>query len=108
STDAVFEVAMGTVLEQRVASPDAWRSWRAMVFGLGERAPGPLPGLWLPPAAERVARTPYEVFHRFGIERRRADVVKRLAVVASRLEECLLLPLSDGYRRLSAVPGVGP
>ena len=39
------------------------------------------------PSPERIAHTPYEVFHRFGIERRRADVLRRLAVVAQRLEE---------------------
>ncbi len=107
-TDAVFEAAMGAVLEQRVATAGAWQSWRAMVFALGERAAGPLPGLWLPPAPERIARTPYEVFHRFGVERRRADVLKRLGVVARPLEESSSLPLGDAYQRLTAVPGVGP
>jgi 3-methyladenine DNA glycosylase/8-oxoguanine DNA glycosylase len=107
-TEAVFEAALGITIEQRVASPDAWRSWRALVYSLGERAPGPLPGLWVPPAPERVAHAPYEVFHRFGIERRRADVLKRLGSVARRLEETVQLPLEDAYRRFAAIPGVGP
>jgi 3-methyladenine DNA glycosylase/8-oxoguanine DNA glycosylase len=107
-TQAVFETAMAVTLEQRVASADAWVSWRSLVFALGERAPGPLAGLWVPPAPARIARTPYEVFHRFGIERRRADLLKRLAVVAHRLEETLVMPFADAYQRLGAVPGVGP
>lgn len=107
-TEAVFEAAMGIVLEQRVASPDAWRSWRALVFALGERAPGPLAGLWVPPSPSVIARTPYEVFHRFGIERRRSEILRRMAVVAARLEECLSLPLADAYARLAAVPWIGP
>jgi len=107
-TSAVFESALAITVEQRVVTRDAWESWRWLVYSLGERAPGPRHGLWVPPAPERVARTPYEVFHRFGIERRRADVLKRLGVVARRLEECLDLPLADAYARLRAVPGVGP
>jgi len=107
-TEAVFEAALAIVLEQRVASPDAWESWRWLVFSLGERAPGPRSGLWVPPSPERIAHTPYEVFHRFGIERRRADVLKRLGVVARRLEESVDLPLEAAYRRFAAIPGVGP
>jgi 3-methyladenine DNA glycosylase/8-oxoguanine DNA glycosylase len=107
-TSAVFEACIGTVLEQRVATVDGWASWRAMVYALGEPAPGPLPGLRLPPSSDRIAHTPYESFHRLGVERRRAEIVKRLAIVAPRLEETLLLPLEDAYRRLAAVPGVGP
>jgi 3-methyladenine DNA glycosylase/8-oxoguanine DNA glycosylase len=107
-TEAVFEAALAITIEQRVHTRDAWESWRGLVFSLGERAPGPLAGLWVPPAPERVARTPYEVFHRFGVERRRADVLKRLGMVARRLEESVQLSFDDAYRRLSAVPGVGP
>jgi 3-methyladenine DNA glycosylase/8-oxoguanine DNA glycosylase len=55
-----------------------------------------------------MAHTPYEVFHRFGLERRRADVLRRLAVVAHRLEETVSLPLETAYRRFTAVSGVGP
>jgi 3-methyladenine DNA glycosylase/8-oxoguanine DNA glycosylase len=107
-TEAVFETALFVTLEQRVATHDAWRSWRGLVRALGEPAPGPLPGLFVPPAAERIARTPYEVFHRFGVERRRADVLRRLAVVAHRLEETVSLSLETAYHRFNAVTGVGP
>jgi 3-methyladenine DNA glycosylase/8-oxoguanine DNA glycosylase len=107
-TSAVFETAMLVTLEQRVATHDAWRSWRSMVRALGEPAPGPLPGLWVPPPPERVARSPYEVFHRFGIERRRAEILRRLAIVARRLEETLSLSLERAYQRFAAIPGVGP
>jgi 3-methyladenine DNA glycosylase/8-oxoguanine DNA glycosylase len=55
-----------------------------------------------------VADTPDELFHRFGIERRRTDVIRRLAVVARRLEETVALPLETAYRRFRAIPGVGP
>jgi 3-methyladenine DNA glycosylase/8-oxoguanine DNA glycosylase len=107
-TAAVFEAAMIVTLEQKVATRDAWHSWRGLVRALGEPAPGPFPGLCVPPSPERVARTPYEVFHRFGIERRRADVIRRLAIVARRLEETVSMPLEAAYRRFTAITGVGP
>jgi 3-methyladenine DNA glycosylase/8-oxoguanine DNA glycosylase len=107
-TAAVFEVAMFVTIEQKIATRDAWQSWRGMLRALGEPAPGPLPGLLAPPAPERIARTPYEVFHRFGIERRRADVLRRLAIVARRLEETVSLPLETAYGRFMAITGVGP
>jgi 3-methyladenine DNA glycosylase/8-oxoguanine DNA glycosylase len=107
-TEAVFETALFVTLEQRVATRDAWHNWRLMIRALGERAPGPLPEMWIPPQAERIAATPYDVFHRFGVERRRADVMKRLAVVARRLEETIGMTLEAAYARLRAVIGVGP
>ena len=108
-TEAVFEAALRNVVQQRVLFRDAWRSWQALVRGLDpEPAPGPLQELWLPPAPERVARTPYHVFHRFGIERRRADIMRRAAVVAARLDEAASMPREAAWRRISAVPGIGP
>jgi 3-methyladenine DNA glycosylase/8-oxoguanine DNA glycosylase len=106
-TAAVFETAMLVSLEQRVATRDAWHSWRLMIRALGEPAPGPLPGLWVPPSPERIARTPYDAFHRFGIERRRADILRRLALAARRLEETVALPLDAAYQRFAAISGVG-
>jgi 3-methyladenine DNA glycosylase/8-oxoguanine DNA glycosylase len=107
-TSAVFETALLVTLEQRVATRDAWHSWRLMVRALGEPAPGPFPDLFVPPPPERIARTPYDVLHRFGIERRRADVLRRCAIVAHRLEETAALPLEAAYRRFRAITGVGP
>jgi 3-methyladenine DNA glycosylase/8-oxoguanine DNA glycosylase len=107
-TDAIFETALFVTLEQKIATREAWRNWRLMVRALGEPAPGPRQDLWAPPTPERVAATPYEVFHRFGIERRRAETLRRLAVVARRLEETAGLALETAYRRFQAIIGVGP
>jgi 3-methyladenine DNA glycosylase/8-oxoguanine DNA glycosylase len=106
--EAVFETAVLVTLEQRVATHDAWASWRLFVRALGEPAPGPFAGLWVPPSAERIVHTPYHVFHRFGVERRRADIIRRLAVVARRLEETIGMSLEAAYQRLRAISGVGP
>ena len=107
-TDAIFETALFVTLEQKIATREAWRNWRLMVRALGERAPGPLAELWVPPPPRRVAATPYEVFHRFGVERRRAETMRRLAVVAHRLEETAALALDLAYQRFQAIIGIGP
>ena len=106
-TEAVFEAAVASVLEQRVAGKEAWRGWRAVVRGLGEPAPGPLPGLLLPPEPVVVAGVRYPVFHTFGVERGRAETVRRAAAHAARLEEAAVLPADAARQRLRALPGMG-
>ncbi len=106
-TRAVFEALVPVVLAQKVVSVEAHRSYRAMVEALGERAPGPM-GLKIPPSAAVLARTPYWTFHRFGIERRRAEVIIRAARSAGRLEESAAMDLATARKRLEAFPGVGP
>jgi endonuclease III len=106
-TGAVFEALVPVVLAQKVTGVEAHRSYRAMVEALGEVAPGPA-GLKVPPSAEVLARTPYWSFHRFGVERRRAEVIIRAARSATRLEETLTMDLRSAHGRLEAFPGVGP
>ena len=107
-SEAVWETALATIVEQRVQTVEAWTAWRLMLRKLGEPAPGPLPGLYLPPAPEVLSRTPYHEFHPLHIERTRAEIVRRTAGVVNRLEEVVEMPLEDGRRRLGAVPGLGP
>jgi endonuclease III len=104
---AVFEALVPTVLAQKVIGVEAHRSYRALVSALGEPAPGPA-GLTIPPSAKVLAGTPYWTFHRFGVERRRAEVIIRAARSAARLEEILTMDLAKARRRLEAFPGVGP
>ena len=106
-TGAVFEALVPTVIGQLVTSLEAHRAYRALVAALGEPAPGPL-AFNLPPSPQVLASTPYWAFHRFGIERRRAEVIIRAARSASRLEETATMDLPSAYRRLRAFPGVGP
>lgn len=103
----VFQELFGTVLQQKVTWQEAARSYLGVVRHFGEPAPGPMPML-LPPAPEAVAATPYWIFHRYGVEQRRADTLRRAASVASRLEETVDLPAPDASRRLRSVAGIGP
>jgi endonuclease III len=106
-TRAVFEALVPTVVAQKVSGKEAHLSYRALVEDLGEAAPGPV-GLTLPPPAAVLARTPYWKFHRFGIERRRADVIIGAPRSAKRLEETAGMDMAAAYRRLEAFPGIGP
>jgi 3-methyladenine DNA glycosylase/8-oxoguanine DNA glycosylase len=105
-TLAVFEILVPTVLAQLVTTEAARESYRHLVNALGEPAPGPF-ALKLPPSPEVLARTPYWAFHRFGIERRRADAIIRAARSAKRLEQITSMDMPGAYRRLQAFPGIG-
>jgi 3-methyladenine DNA glycosylase/8-oxoguanine DNA glycosylase len=103
----VCEILVPTIIEQKVTTLEACRSYRALVMGLGEPAPGPR-GLRLPPSAPTLAGTPYYELHRFGIERRRADMIRDACMRAATLERLALLTPAEAQRKLMALPGVGP
>lgn len=107
---AVVEALVPTVVEQRVTTVEAKRSYRDLVVALGERAPGPAgrAGLLLPPSPGRLAATPSYALHRFGLERKRADTIRRACSVAPRLEEAASMSPADARRRLCVLPGLGP
>jgi 3-methyladenine DNA glycosylase/8-oxoguanine DNA glycosylase len=106
---AVLESLIAAILEQKVTGSEAHRAWHALVRLHGEPAPGP-PELALRtmPSPKALAALPYWSYHTFGVERRRADLIRAVASHASRFESILELPLDDGYRQLRAVPGIGP
>ncbi len=106
-TLAVFESLVPTVILQQVTTEEGRDSYRHLVRALGEAAPGP-GGLKLPPPPQVLAGTPYWAFHRFGIERRRAEVIIRAARSVKRLEEIATMDIAGAYRRMLAFPGVGP
>lgn len=99
-----FEALLPAICEQKVTGVEARAAFRSIVRRHGEPAPGP-GGLRLPPEASVLARLPYFAFHPFGLERRRADLIRRAAALAPRLEG---LTETDAYRHLASVPGIGP
>jgi 3-methyladenine DNA glycosylase/8-oxoguanine DNA glycosylase len=104
---AVLESLIPAILEQKVTGTEAWRGMRGLIRGWGEDAPGPF-GLRLLPEPAVIAAIPYHAFHPFGVERRRADLVRRVADRAVRFEEILTMPRDAAYARLTALPGIGP
>jgi len=103
---AVVEALVPTVLEQKVQGVVARRSYARLVRLLGEPAPGPVP-LMLPPEPARLAALPYDVFHRFNVERKRAQTVRLVGRHARRLEETTAMRAGDARRRLRVLPGIG-
>lgn len=107
ATHRVMEALVPAILEQKVTSYEAHQSFRKMVYALGEPAPGPL-NLRVAPHPSVLAEQPYWVFHRFGIERKRADVIRAVCARASRLEECVDLAAEEAFARLTHFTGIGP
>jgi 3-methyladenine DNA glycosylase/8-oxoguanine DNA glycosylase len=108
-TGAVLESLVPAILEQKVTGQEAHRAWSGLVRAHGEPAPGPPEWrLRLGPAPAALARLPYYAYHPFGIEQRRANVIRGIAARAAWFEAIADLPLADGYRRLTSVPGIGP
>ncbi|MGI8774340.1 MAG: DNA-3-methyladenine glycosylase family protein [Actinomycetota bacterium] len=103
----VYELLVPTILEQKVTSIEARRSFAALLRRYGSPAPGPA-GLWVLPAPELLAELPYHVFHPLGVERRQAEVLRAVARRAGRLEETTSMSPAAALRRLLALPGIGP
>jgi 3-methyladenine DNA glycosylase/8-oxoguanine DNA glycosylase len=107
ATGGIFEALVPTVLEQRVSGLEACRSWRRLVRGMSERAPGP-GDLWLPPAPALITRQPYTAFHDFEIEAGRANTIRRAAARAAGLERFAARTPDEATRALTSLPGIGP
>ncbi len=103
-TNRPFEALLPAICEQKVAGTEARAAFRGIIATYGEPAPGPA-ALRLPPTADALAALPYFAFHRFGLERRRADLIRRAAQLAPRIER---MAPTDAYAHLGAVPGIGP
>jgi 3-methyladenine DNA glycosylase/8-oxoguanine DNA glycosylase len=94
------------VLEQKVTGTEAFRAYARLLRRHGEPAPGPDAGLLLPPRPETLAGMPSYAWHPLGVERRRAEVIRRAASRATWLEAA-----ADAvglHRRLTSLPGIGP
>ncbi len=95
------------IIQQRVTTVDASDNWSHLVRVLGEDAPGPVP-LRVPPTAETLGRMHYTEFHRFGIERQRAEHLRGAARIADRLATTVDTPFAEVEPKLAAVRGIGP
>jgi 3-methyladenine DNA glycosylase/8-oxoguanine DNA glycosylase len=104
---SMVEVLVPTIIEQKVTGEEARRAYRALCWRLGEEAPGPV-RLRLQPHPDRLAELGYAAFHPLGIERKRADLVLRVARRAERIERLLDGEPAAARRALEALPGLGP
>lgn len=108
-TGAVLESLVPAILEQKVTGQEASRAWAGLIRAHGEAAPGPPEWrLRLGPTPATLAALPYYDYHPFGVERRRAELIRRVAARVAWFEAIVDLPLADAHARLTAVPGIGP
>ena len=108
-TGAVLDSLVPAILEQKVTGREAHRAWHGLIRVHGEPAPGPEGfGLRLAPRAETLASLPYYDYHPFGVEQRRAELIRRVAGRAAWFEAVVAMPLDVAYARLTAILGIGP
>ena len=104
-TGRVLHALVPSVFEQKITGTEAFRAYATLLRACGEPAPGP-GELLLPPSAGTLASMPYHALHPIGIERRRAEVVRRAASRAAWLEAATTA--GEATRRLQSLPGIGP
>ncbi len=106
-TGLVLESLVPAILEQKVTSDEAYRSWRTLLRDFGTPAPGPAEGMRVAPSAREWALLPSWEWHRAGVDPKRAATVVRAARLAPRLEEASAFAHAEAFTRLTAVPGIG-
>jgi len=106
-TGQLVAALVPAVIEQKVTAGEAHGAYAGLVRRLGEPAPGPVP-LLLPPAAAHLASLPYFEFHPLGLERRRAEVLRRIGRLGPDIEAFTALPADAARARLREIPGIGP
>ena len=107
ATGRWFEALATAAIYQRVVSADA----RASVARLGRRFGAEVPGgcpLPLMPRPNAALAIPDHGFHRVGVDRARARVVRVGAKHAARLEALDDQPAAEAREWLQRLPGVGP
>lgn len=106
-TSRVMEALVPSIVGQKVTGKGAARSLMRLARTHGERGPGPAE-TWLLPTPDVLAEMPYWEYHRFDIEKKRADTIRGVAARHVRLERLVDEDLPEVYRVLQAFRGVGP
>lgn len=106
-TDRLWDALVGAVFGQKVQVQNAVRARRMLARKFGDPAPGPLGGSVLP-SPERTAELGYSDFHPFGVERKRAEILLRVAREMSRLSDLESRPAPQVQARLERIRGIGP
>ncbi|MGH8872464.1 MAG: DNA-3-methyladenine glycosylase family protein [Acidimicrobiia bacterium] len=107
-TGLVFDALVRAVSGQKVTGQEAAAAMRGLRRRFGDPAPGPRPGLRLPPDPQRMAEAPYWVYHELHLEKRRADLLRNVSTSAGMIDQLAAMTSPDAARTLSTIPGIGP
>lgn len=102
-----YDLAVRTVIEQRVTGVEARRTWFGLVRRFGAPAPGPNPDVRVPPPPAVLARVDDAARRALGLEARRGLAVRRLATDAARVERAARAGPAALHRALTDHPGIG-
>ncbi|MEU5695402.1 DNA-3-methyladenine glycosylase 2 family protein [Actinosynnema sp. NPDC020468] len=106
ATGRVWDVLLPAVLEQKVTSTEAHRSWAQLCHRFGATAPGN-DRMRVPPTPEAVLSITDWEWHRAGVDGARRRTLIAAARVAHRLEAAVGLKGEAGRALLRKVPGIG-
>lgn len=105
-THLVFEALIPSILGQKVTGIESKRSLQAILHRHGEMAPGP-EALRILPEPQALAQLPSYEYHSLGVERKRAETIRRVAGRARKLETAAAMAPADATQLLTAFQGVG-
>ena len=107
-TSLVFDALVRAVCGQKVTGSEATAALKGLRQRFGDPAPGPKRGLRLPPDPNRMAASPYWVYHELHLEKRRADLLRRVAAAADRIDLLHQAGPATATDTLLSFPGIGP
>jgi 3-methyladenine DNA glycosylase/8-oxoguanine DNA glycosylase len=105
-TDLVFDALVRAICGQKVTGDQATAALRGLRRQFGDPAPGPRE-LRLPPDPGRMASAPYWVYHGLHLEKRRADLLRRVAASVARIDRARDATPSEAAAQLVTIQGVG-
>ena len=106
-TGLVFDALVVAICGQKVTGQEAASAIRGLTRRFSEPAPGPNERLRLPPDPERMAESPYWEFHELHLEKRRADLLRRVAARAERIDALATATPQEAGSYLTTFGGIG-
>lgn len=107
-TDRPWDAIVGGVFGQKVQVQNAVQSRRKLARNFGDPSPGPRDG-WILPSPETVSQMAYHDFHKLGVERKRAEILIRVAREMRRMPNLTTTKTAEQVQaRLQHIRGIGP
>lgn len=113
STGRVVDALVPAILEQKVTSLEARRSYSRLLRSFGSKAPGAGADAGVPhellvaPTAAQWAAIPSWEWHKAGVGPQRSATVLRMLRSASGLERLGQLPAAEAGAKMQSIPGIG-